>query len=314
MSNTSSPRTLPYAVVDVFAERPFEGNQLAIFPDARGLTTEQMQTLARETNLAETTFILPGDPEQEQREGVRVRIFTTQEELPFAGHPSLGTASWLYWNHPTLRGAETLILQLNAGPVPIRFHPPEPGTHGVFATMRQNNAIFGQVHAPEEVARILNLPIEDLDPSLPIQTVSTGVPFWIVPIRSLEAIHRLAIPQAVAQPWLDSVGAKFFFCVAPADPASGVHFHNRMQFYNGEDPATGSASGCAIAWLVRHGVVPSGRPTLFEQGLEILRPSRIHVQATLSIEAKEDGKVLVISDVFVSGRTIPVASGHFFLP
>jgi trans-2,3-dihydro-3-hydroxyanthranilate isomerase len=301
-------------LVDVFAERPFQGNQLAIFPNAHGLSTAHMQTLARETNLAETTFILPGDPEQERHEGVRVRIFTTQEELPFAGHPSLGTASWLYWNHPTLRGAGNLTLQLNAGPVPIRFHPPQPGEHGVFATMRQNDAVFGQVHAPEEVARVLNLPLADLDPALPIQVVSTGVPFCLVPVRSLEAIGRLAIPQAVAQPWLNAAGAKFFFCVAPADAASGVHFHNRMQFYNGEDPATGSASGCAIAWLVRHGVVPSGRPTLFEQGIEISRPSRIHVQATLSTLGEGDRKVFAISDVFVSGRTIPVASGHFFLP
>jgi trans-2,3-dihydro-3-hydroxyanthranilate isomerase len=310
MSTSLTARTLEYALVDVFAERPLEGNQLAIFTDARGLSTAEMQALARETNLAETTFIFPGDAEQERREGVRVRIFTTQEELPFAGHPTLGTSAWLYWHHPTLRGAETLTLQLNAGPIPVRFDPPAAGDHGVFATMRQNDPVFGPIHEPAEIARILNLPIEDLEPALPIQTVSTGIPFCIVPLRSLEGIRRLAIPQAIAQTWLAAAGAKFFFCIAPADPASGAHFHNRMQFYNGEDPATGSASGCAIAWLVRHGVVPSGRPTIFEQGIEILRPSRLHVRATLTGE----GKDFAISDVFVSGRTIPVASGRLFLP
>ena len=308
--STDAPASLPYVLVDVFAERPLEGNQLAIFTDARGLSTETMQTLAREMNLAETTFIVPGDPEQERVQGVRVRIFSVQEEFPFAGHPTLGTASWLYWNHPTLRGAEQITLRLNAGDIPVRFQTPTAGKAGVFATMRQNDPVFGATHDHTEVAGVLGLSPDDLDASLPIQTVSTGMAFCIVPMRSLEAIVRLAIPQAAAQAWLASVRAKFFFCVAPADPASGADFHNRMQFYNGEDPATGSASGCAIAYLVRHGVVPSGRLTVFEQGIEIRRPSRLWVQATLRAENKS----LPISDVFVSGRTIPVATGQFFLP
>ena len=305
---------LDYALVDVFAERPLEGNQLAIFTDARGLTTEQMQALARETNLAETTFILPGDPDEEREHGVRVRIFTVEEELPFAGHPTLGTASWLYWNHPALRGAEKITLRLKAGDIPVRFKAAKPGEHGIFATMRQNDPVFGAVYAHEEVTKVLNLAVEDLDASLPIQIVSTGMAFCIVPVRSVEAIGRLVIPQAAARQWLESVGAKFFFCVAPADPSSGADFHNRMQFYNGEDPATGSASGCAIAWMVRHGVVASGKQVVFEQGVEIRRPSRIYVQASLAYKGDNNGaKVLSISDVFVSGRTIPVATGRFFL-
>ena len=108
-------RELEYAVVDVFAERALEGNPLAIFTDARGLTDDEMQALARETNLAETVFILPDTAEVEARDGVRVRIFTTEEELPFAGHPTLGTASWLYWNHAVLRGAEEVRLKLHVG-------------------------------------------------------------------------------------------------------------------------------------------------------------------------------------------------------
>src|SRR6516225_11450449 len=123
-----------YAQVDVFAERPLEGNQLAIFADARGLSDSEMQLLARETNLSETTFILPRAPEIERERGVQVRIFTTAEELPFAGHPTLGTASWLYWNHSALRGADEIILDLGVGPIPVRFSPAEPNRHGVFAT------------------------------------------------------------------------------------------------------------------------------------------------------------------------------------
>jgi trans-2,3-dihydro-3-hydroxyanthranilate isomerase len=300
---------LDYALVDVFAENPLEGNQLAIFTDATGLTTGQMQALARETNLAETTFILPArDPWSELLHGVRVRIFTVQEELPFAGHPTLGTAAWLYWNHPTLRGAGEITLSLDAGPIKVQFEAPsgdQPGDQpGVFGRMQQRNPIFGAVHSHEQVARVIGVELDDLDPNLPIQTVSTGLPFCIVPLRSMEAIARLCIPQAAAQAYLAGTDAKFFYCTTPAAAGSGADFHSRMQFYNGEDPATGSASGCAIAWLVRHGVVPGGRPTIFEQGVEIRRPSRIHVQATL---AGED-----VSDVYVGGRTIAVATGRFF--
>jgi trans-2,3-dihydro-3-hydroxyanthranilate isomerase len=296
---------LDYALVDVFAERPLEGNQLAIFTDARGLSTGQMQALARETNLAETTFVFP---DQDETAGVRVRIFTTQEELPFAGHPTLGTASWLYWNHPTLRGADAITLSLNGGPITVSFERLAPGEEGVFGTMRQADPIFGRVHSREAVAGAIGVPVEDLDPSLPIQTVSTGLAFCIVPMRSLGAIGRLMIPQSAAQAYLATSDAKFFYCTTAADPASGAHFHSRMQFYNGEDPATGSASGCAIAYLVRHGVVPSERPTTIEQGVEMKRPSRIHVRASVRATATSDH----VTGVFVGGRTIPVASGRFF--
>ena len=130
---------------------------------------------------------------------------------------------------------------------------------GVFSTMRQADAEFGATHDPAEVARVLGVPLEALDSGLPIQTVSTGMPFVMVPFRSQAALEQLAIPQTLAQPWLAGVGVRFFFCVAPADAdsgaGSGADFHNRMQFLGVEDPATGSASGCAIAWLVRYGVV-----------------------------------------------------------
>ena len=300
-------RSFEYAVVDVFAERPLEGNPLAVFTDARGLSTDEMQALARETNLAETTFILPADdPASEVEHGVRVRIFTVAEELPFAGHPTLGTAAWLYWHHPTLRGAERIMLRENAGPITVRFDPSTASAGTVFGTMQQQDPVFGATHAPEEVARVLGMPLVDLDETRPIQTVSTGIPFCIVPVRSMEALGRLAIPQAAAQAYLARSDAKFFFCMTPDAAGSGADFRNRMQFYNGEDPATGSASGCAIAYLVRHGLVESGRPVIFAQGVEMRRPSRIHVRATLS-----GGKV---HDLFVGGSTTEVAFGRFFLP
>ncbi len=259
-------RTLEYSVVDVFAERPFEGNALAVFHDARGLPDEEMQTLARETNLSETTFIFPEDAATEEREGVRVRIFTTQEELPFAGHPTLGTATWLYLNHPTLRGAEMITLRLNVGKIGVRFHvqrevEADVQAVGVRATMVQKDPVFGATHDREEVARAVGLTVEDLSAEYLPQTVSTGVPFCIVLLRSLEVSQRLQLVQQEAQAWIAKHDAQFFYCIAPlaAREAGGADWHARMQFYSGEDPATGSAAGCCIAWLVKSGLAASGR-------------------------------------------------------
>src|ERR1700677_4683252 len=308
MSNTSFETSsaggpaLDFAQVDVFAERPLEGNALAIFTDARGLSSDQMQALARETNLSETTFILPRSPEIERERGVHVRIFLTTEEVPFAGHPTLGTASWLYWNHPVFRGAEEITLDLGVGPITVRFRPPQPREIGVFGTMRQRDPTFGEaLNSSDEraaLANALNLPIEDLDPNLPAQIVSTGMAFCIVPLRSLEVANRLRINAQNSRQVLDRIGAKFFFCITPANASSGAQWHARMQFDSGEDPATGSASGCTIAYLVRHGRVASGQQIIIEQGIEMLRPSRIHVSADL-----EDN---CVTKVFVGGRTIPV--------
>jgi trans-2,3-dihydro-3-hydroxyanthranilate isomerase len=302
---TSSRRTLAYAVVDVFAEQPLEGNALAVFSDATGLSTQQMQDLARETNLSETTFILPRQPEIEREHGIRVRIFTTKEELPFAGHPTLGTAAWIHLAHPALAGSETVTLDLAGGRIPVSFAPQDDAP-GVFGTMRQNDPSFGEVHVAEDVASAVGLNLEDLDPDLPIQTVSTGLPFCIVPLRSLEVARRLAIPQQRATAYLAGTDAKFFHCITRAAAGSGADWHARMQFYNGEDPATGSASGCTAAYLAANFLAPAGQTVVLEQGVEMLRPSRIYVRAT------PDGAQ--VRDVFVGGRTILTATGSFFLP
>jgi trans-2,3-dihydro-3-hydroxyanthranilate isomerase len=286
---------LEYALVDVFAERALEGNMLAVFTDARGLTADQMQALARETNLAETTFIFPSDDSTE----VRVRIFTTQEELDFAGHPTLGTAAWLHLHDPRWKGAEAVTLRLNVGPITVCFERGDGP--GVYGTMRQNDPVFGDTYSAADIAGVLGLHPADLDASCPAQTVSTGMAFCVVPIASLAALGRLEIPQAAAQRWLDAHGAKFFYNIARAGEN---RFQARMQFYNGEDPATGSGAGCATAWMVRHGWLPSGVAGVIEQGLAIRRPSQISVSAT----AKGDQ----ISNVFVGGRTISVAAGKFF--
>ena len=303
-------RELAYTVLDVFAEQPLQGNPLAVFHDARGLTGDEMQALARETNLSETSFVLPSDdPEQDRLEGVRVRIFTTQEELPFAGHPTLGTAAWLHGNHPPVRGAETVTLRLKVGPIPVRFETGVEGAHrgvygGVYGSMRQRDPEFGTSFAPAEVARIVGLDEADLLEGVVPQAVSTGNAFCIVALRSLEALGRLAIPQREATTWLRERGVRWFYCIAKDEV--NACWRARMQWHGGEDPATGSAAGPCIAWLVQTGLVASGSPTTLLQGVEMLRPSRLTVQAT----QRWDG----VTDVHVAGRTIPVASGRFFLP
>jgi trans-2,3-dihydro-3-hydroxyanthranilate isomerase len=312
---------LEYTILDVFAEHPLEGNQLAVFHDGRGLSSAQMQAIARETNLSETTFVLPsggvpgepvrwggGDPERERSDGVRVRIFTTQEELPFAGHPTLGTASWLHLNYPPLKGAHEFKLLLNVGPIPVQIAPGADAERGVFATMWQNDAVFGELHDRAEVARVLGLQESDLLEATQPQTVSTGNPFCVVALK-LDALQRLAIPSRESSAWLAAKKTRWFYCIAPTgDSASTArtHWRARMQFYNGEDPTTGSAAGCAIAWMVLHGLAPSGEEVTLNQGIEIARPSRLVVRAV-----RQDAGV---SSITVSGRTIPVARGVFFLP
>jgi trans-2,3-dihydro-3-hydroxyanthranilate isomerase len=285
--------------VDVFTDRALTGNALAVFLDGRGLSTEQMQALARETNLSETTFILPGDAAAEKERGVRVRIFTVQEELPFAGHPTLGTAFVLRGRSQT----PEVRLALNVGTVPVRFEkaPGEP----VFGEMTQKNPEFGSVHEAQSVVAFTNLSPADFDDSVPIQTVSTGMPFTITAIRSLEKLQSLRLDLNRAGEYLAKSGGKFlyFVCRETVDP--NARLHARMLFYNGEDPATGSAAGCCASWMVAHGVAASDERVLIEQGIEMHRPSRIFVRA----QTKDNHVV----NVRVGGNCVEVLRGEVTL-
>lgn len=170
---TNSARHLPFTQLDVFTSRALEGNPLAVFPDGRGLSDRDMQAIAREMNLSETTFIFPRDPATEKDRGVRVRIFTVQEELPFAGHPTLGTAFALRGT----TGAREIKLELNIGTIPVRFE--DSRDEPAFGEMTQNDPEFGVIHDRQKIAEVTGVPLKDIDPELPIQTVSTGVPFTI---------------------------------------------------------------------------------------------------------------------------------------
>jgi trans-2,3-dihydro-3-hydroxyanthranilate isomerase len=305
--------TLDYFVVDAFTTEPLGGNPLAVVMNTCGLATERMQAIAREFNLSETTFVERGPAEVERVEGVRVRIFTPREELPFAGHPTLGTAAVLKAHAPETVHGDTVTLALEVGPVPVHFEVSNAGAAGLFGEMTQRDPEFGAELDAKIVARLTGLSVDDLDPALSPQVVSTGTAFAIVALRSLAALERLKVNQDEATVWLRERGARWFYVLAPSldqnsldEKLGGVKFRSRMQFYGGEDPATGSAAGCAIAYLVSRGAVASGARVHVRQGVEMGRPSDLFLSAR-----KEFAKV---SDVRVAGSTVLVAKGQLFLP
>lgn len=293
------PRRLAMVQWDVFSARPLEGNSLAVFLDGRGLSDAEMQSLAKEMNLSETTFILPRNAATEREHGVRVRIFTVQEELPFAGHPTLGTAF-------ALRGetaAKKVVLELNVGKVPVHFE--DSASAPPFGEMTQLDPDFDMRHEREAVAQATGLRAQDFDDSLPIETVSTGVPFTVAPLKSLAVMRNLQVDLNRSAEYLATSAGKFFYFVTRETVARDARLHARMLFYNGEDPATGSAAGCTAAWMVAHGVAKPDERVLIEQGVEMNRPSRIFVRASRS-----DNRVV---NVRVGGNSVEVMRGEVFI-
>ena len=290
-----------FVQLDVFTRTPLTGNPLAIFTDARGLTDQQMQALAREMNLSETTFVLPREPEVEAQEGKRVRIFTVEEELPFAGHPTLGTALYLY----STAASREIVLDLNVGKIGVRFstdsnHRSNRVAGDVFGEMRQRDPEFGPTLPREKLASVFGSEGSEIAAEWPSQIVSTGLPFAIVPIRDSKTLANLKPDLVRAGALLEGTGARFCYFISPErqDP---LEVRARMFFYGGEDPATGSAAGCAISWMVRHGVAKSDEQILISQGVEARRPSEIFVRAT------RDGEK--VTNVRVGGYAVEVLRG-----
>ena len=299
MSNGRSrrQRRFPFVKVDVFSSRPLEGNQLAVFTDARGLRDSEMQALAREMNLSETTFVLPRPAATEKKQGINVRIFTVAEELPFAGHPTLGTAFVLRRSNQ-----REVVLELKVGRVPVTF---EKLAGNLFGETKQRDPVMGSIHDKRGVALAAGIDPEAIDPNLPVQTVSTGLPFAIVPLRNLETVRNLAPNLKRMAEYLEPTDAKFFYFVSRETVDAKARLHARMIFYNGDDPATGSAAGCCAAWMVAHGVARSDERVMIEQGLEIRRPSRIFVRA------QSTGNGIV--NVRVGGNVVSLMRGEVLL-
>src|ERR1700728_1128698 len=300
-----APIALDYAVADVFTDTALAGNPVAVVTDSIGLPTERMQAIAREFNLSETTFVQRRPAAVEQVEGVRVRIFTTQEELPFAGHPTLGTASVLKLNAPETVHGDTVTLSLNVGPIPVRFQNRHYETAALFGEMTQRDPEFCAELEPAAVAQLIGLDLLGLEPEVPAQVVSRGTAFGIVLLRSADALSRVHVKQIEATEWLRARGARWFFVLGPTGEKEPA-FPARMQFNRGQDPATGSAAGCAISYLVKLGAVASGKRVHLRQGVEMGRPSELYLTAHF------DSKT--VSEVRVGGSTVPVAKGTLFLP
>jgi trans-2,3-dihydro-3-hydroxyanthranilate isomerase len=306
-------RIYEFVQLDVFTQTPLMGNPLAVFADARGLDDGEMQAIAREMNLSETTFILPRDPAVEAREGKKVRIFTVAEELPFAGHPTLGTALYLYASESASnsKSSAEITLDLKAGKIPVRFtvNSENAGSNRVdgrvFGEMRQRDPEFGITLSREEVARVIGIAPDEIPSEWPIQSVSTGFPFAIVPFSNQQTLANLKFAYAQAEEFLKKSGAKFFYFLCPERRDGRVEARARMFFYGGEDPATGSAAGCAASWMVQHGIANSDQQVVIRQGAEAGRPSELHVQAT------RDGQR--VTNVRVGGYAVEVLRGSLSL-
>jgi trans-2,3-dihydro-3-hydroxyanthranilate isomerase len=306
-------RTYEFVQLDVFTQTPLTGNPLAVFTDGRGLDDGEMRAVAREMNLSETTFILPRDPVTEARQGTNVRIFTVAEELPFAGHPTLGTALHLYalGFSPGSEQSAEITLDLKAGKIPVHFtaNSENAGRNRVdgqvFGQMRHRDPEFGVTLSREKVARVIGIPADEIPPEWPVQIVSTGLPFAIVGIRSQKTLANLRFSHAPAAEFLKNTEAKFFYFLCPDRHQDRLKARARMFFYGGEDPATGSAAGCAASWMVQHGIAQSDEQAMIRQGVEMGRPSEMHVRAT------KDGER--VTYVRVGGYAVEVLRGTMSL-
>jgi trans-2,3-dihydro-3-hydroxyanthranilate isomerase len=227
--------------------------------------------------------------------------------LPFAGHPTLGTALHLYASEsaPDSKESAQIALDLKAGKIPVRFtaNSEDAGRNRadgqMFGEMRQRDPEFGVTFSREEVARVIGIAPDEIP--WPIQSVSTGLPLVIVGIRNQETLANLNFPHAQAAEFLKNTEAKFFYFLSPQQGENRLEARARMFFYGGEDPATGSAAGCAASWMVQHGIANSDEQVLIRQGVEIGRPSEMYVRAT------RDGQR--ITNVRVGGYAVEVLRG-----
>lgn len=289
-----------FYIVDVFAEAKYAGNQLAVFRDAGGISDADMQRFAKEMNYSETTFIVSETPRDG---GYDVRIFTPEAEVPFAGHPTLGTA-YVIQQEILKAPVERVVLQLQAGPIPVTFT--YAGEQPDILWMQQNAPTFGQRFEATAVAPVLGLDPNQIDVRFPVQEVSTGLPFIIVPLTSLEAVQRAATVRERYLDLIRNTQAKSILIFCPETLQAGNALHVRVfadYFGVPEDPATGSANGCLAGYLVQHryyGAEPLD--IRVEQGYAIGRPSLLYLQA------QDTGKTI---EVAVGGKVIMVARGEF---
>ena len=283
-----------FYIVDVFAEDKYAGNQLAVFLNATSLTAEEMQRLANEMHYSETTFILS---EEERNGGHDVRIFTPDAELPFAGHPTLGTA-YIIHQEFLKKSPREIRLNLGVGQIPVTL---DENTDVLW--MKQVEPGFLRSFRPEDIAHMLGIEPADIDG--PIREVSTGIPFVIVPLKSLAAAQRAYLDLRKYQAFFQGKEPEgvLVFCRETVEKDNDLHVRVFTRFPSVlEDPATGSGNGCLAAYLVKQRYFGSPKIDIrVEQGYEMGRPSRLYLRSK-----EENGSI----EVRVGGKVIPVAKGQ----
>ncbi len=287
---------IPYYIVDVFAERKYAGNQLAVFRSAKEISSDEMQNIAREINYSETTFILS---DEQNNGGFDVRIFTPKEEVPFAGHPTLGTSHIIYSNI-LQRKSNELVLNLKIGQIPVTFSADS------YCWMKQIQPIFGQQHKVDTIASIIGVDISEIDERFPVQEVSTGLPFFIVPLKNIRALKKAKIDKDKYFDLIKNTVAKgiLVFCPETHESQNDISVRVFVDYYGvPEDPATGSGNGCLAGYLVKYRYFEKDSINIrSEQGYEIGRPS------LLLLKAERVGENINIS---VGGKSVVVAQGDF---
>ncbi|MBI0581298.1 PhzF family phenazine biosynthesis protein [Neobacillus cucumis] len=292
-------KKINYSIVDVFSQGKYTGNQLAVFKNAGNLSGEEMQQIAKEVNYSETTFILSN---VKNNGGYDVRIFTPNEEVPFAGHPTLGTA-YIIKNDILAEPTDKLMLNFKAGQIPVSF-----GLQEEVIWMKQNEPTFGQVLEADKVAEVLNIDKEYINTKYPIQEVSTGLPVIIVPLTSLDAVKKVKINKEKYFELIEHTDAKAVLVFSPESYHSenDVNVRDFGDYYGiPEDAATGSSNGCLAGYLLKYRFFEKNEIDLrVEQGYEMNRPSLLFLKAS-----DAEGEI----SVSVGGRVEKIAQGEWLV-
>ena len=290
----------PFYIVDVFAEEKYAGNQLAVFTAAGELSAETMQRFAKEMHYSETTFLVSPTPRDG---GYEVRIFTPEAEIPFAGHPTLGTA-FVIQQVVVQAAVETVTLNLQVGAIPVTMSYLHDAPDILW--MQQQPPTFGATLSPEALAAVLNLEASAIDSRFPIQEVSTGLPCMIVPLRTLADLQQARVDRQRYMALIQETEAKLVLVFCPETQDAGHEMSVRVfaDYYGvPEDPATGSANGCLAGYLVRWRYFGAEHLDIrVAQGQAIGRPSLLYLRA-----AEQAGAITVA----VGGKVQMIAHGEF---
>ena len=284
-----------FYLLDVFAQEKYAGNQLAVIADAAKLSTKEMQQIANEMHFSETTFILSN---QERNGGFDVRIFTPTTEVPFAGHPTLGTA-YVIKQFVAPKKTNKVALNLKVGQIHVSFEENPDGEETLWMT--QAAPTFGKTFTIAKFAQIFGIAPSDFESKFPIQEVSTGLPFIIVPLKTLDAVKRAKINlEAQRELAKENQSGILVFCPQTCNLENDLHVRVFVDVFGiPEDPTTGSGNGCLAAYLFRYKYF-GGREVdvMVEQGYEIARPSLLHLKAQNvkgEIRVQVGGQVLLVA-------------------